>query len=112
MVPFCRTRHRPGAQSGRGLCSLQSRQQMRRRGQGAGPRRRYQATEDDNRYSRLVFGRVDCPISWLAIISSALTIAEWSQALPPCAVQELNNCWATRSEEHTSELQSRLHLVC
>src|SRR2546429_4973852 len=21
-------------------------------------------------------------------------------------------CWATRSEEHTSELQSRLHLVC
>ena len=35
-----------------------------------------QATEDDNRCSRLVFGRIDSPISWLAIISSALTIAE------------------------------------
>jgi hypothetical protein len=33
--------------------------------------------------------------SWFAIISSARTMPEWSHALPPWAVQELNNCWAT-----------------
>src|SRR2546429_9513271 len=31
----------------------------------------------------------------------------WARAAPGCA-----RAWAWRSEEHTSELQSRLHLVC
>src|SRR2546422_7738070 len=26
--------------------------------------------------------------------------------------EDWNACWGSRSEEHTSELQSRLHLVC
>ena len=34
-----------------------------------------------------------CPISWLASISSARTIAEWSQALPPCATHALKSTW-------------------
>src|SRR5687768_17696653 len=47
---------------------------------------------------------------------------EWTRALPPAARQALERVragvWAAlvtaglRSEEHTSELQSRLHLVC
>src|SRR2546429_9837176 len=28
------------------------------------------------------------------------------------SIQEGPECWVPRSEEHTSELQSRLHLVC
>src|ERR1700738_4073234 len=58
--------------------------------------RNCQKIECANRRSWLSSGWVEVfPISWLAIISSALTIAEWSQALPPCAAHELNNCWAT-----------------
>src|SRR2546429_2737060 len=33
----------------------------------------------------------------------------WAVLAQPCVITE---CWRTRSEEHTSELQSRLHLVC
>src|SRR2546429_3922979 len=33
----------------------------------------------------------------------------WETQIPPTG---LDDRWADRSEEHTSELQSRLHLVC
>src|SRR2546429_2250860 len=33
-------------------------------------------------------------------------------AMQPSCTDGTNDCWAQRSEEHTSELQSRLHLVC
>src|SRR2546422_2803116 len=39
----------------------------------------------------------------------------WKLASPPCVPARLRRCshiCANRSEEHTSELQSRLHLVC
>src|SRR5204863_6941751 len=34
---------------------------------------------------------------------------EWEALLPQCS---LNSTWRSRSEEHTSELQSRRDLVC
>src|SRR5687768_968542 len=47
---------------------------------------------------------VDTPISEVAIVGSAIG-ASYMGMRPVCEVQ-------FRSEEHTSELQSRLHLVC
>src|SRR5687768_17970500 len=50
--------------------------------------------------------------SWLRQLSlrrwSSLWICcfAWAERFPPCM------CSISRSEEHTSELQSRLHLVC
>lgn len=41
--------------------------------------------------SRIVNQSGFWPISKLAMFSSARAIAEWSQALPPCAVQALNS---------------------
>src|SRR5216684_5801097 len=45
-----------------------------------------------------------------------VSISLWSQThgthLPSCRRLEASPSLRTRSEEHTSELQSRLHLVC
>src|SRR5689334_24183507 len=42
--------------------------------------------------------------------SILLLLAEPFLALPPCARHSMDSI--TRSEEHTSELQSQFHLVC
>src|SRR5216684_8687595 len=47
-------------------------------------------------------GRRSGPVSWTSSTSSSRP-SWWEAATRPCP---------TRSEEHTSELQSRLHLVC
>src|SRR5258707_11077036 len=45
-------------------------------------------------------GRWVCPISWSLLISAMPSMT------PNCST------WSNRSEEHTSELQSRQYLVC
>src|SRR2546422_7943393 len=40
---------------------------------------------------------------------SAMVVSGWFSYLPG---EDIRMGWFTRSEEHTSELQSRLHLVC
>src|SRR5256884_5359421 len=46
---------------------------------------------------------------WLPTSSSGLG---WSPSSPSASTSEARRTSARRSEEHTSELQSRLHLVC
>src|SRR6266849_11170872 len=48
-------------------------------------------------------------------LHDALPISAWwcSQSeIRPCSIAALAGVWAERSEEHTSELQSRVDLVC
>src|SRR5256884_1751785 len=72
--------------------------------------------------------RINCALSWLctahrAAASSSSTLSQnlgsstrASQSGPKCESNRVRTRFAiqvaTRSEEHTSELQSRLHLVC
>src|SRR2546422_1924095 len=51
--------------------------------------------------------RPPLPISSKPHSIRASPLSGWSERLVPA-----RTCWPTRSEEHTSELQSRLHLVC
>src|SRR6478752_10851853 len=43
---------------------------------------------------------------------AALARSRCSRVAPPCSPPRLASSHPARSEEHTSELQSRLHLVC
>src|SRR2546429_3553436 len=54
-------------------------------------------------YTTLFRSRVDLQGESFVKLAQALS--------PPCAPIG-RSCWCGRSEEHTSELQSRLHLVC
>src|SRR2546429_6684839 len=44
--------------------------------------------------------------------SEERVVTTWLRAIGSCTSPRLKNGWRARSEEHTSELQSRLHLVC
>src|SRR2546422_5292183 len=58
------------------------------------------------------------PIYWAPepAVSSLLRQGQWPSSLVPwrsyASPNRINRCKPSRSEEHTSELQSRLHLVC
>src|SRR2546422_8467975 len=43
---------------------------------------------------------------------SVITTIDWKPHMPPNMYEYLTFTVIVRSEEHTSELQSRLHLVC
>src|SRR2546429_724502 len=45
-------------------------------------------------------------------ISMKLRVIRQSVTFKACLTQAIFECHGLRSEEHTSELQSRLHLVC
>src|SRR2546429_6876240 len=51
---------------------------------------------------------------YTTLFRSASTTSSWHSTSPPkrCASSTTRTTTARRSEEHTSELQSRLHLVC
>src|SRR2546429_6317495 len=59
-------------------------------------------------YAALVLGALG-PITFLVV--NLLVVKAKQLGTPPFAVSSLGQ-EETRSEEHTSELQSRLHLVC
>src|SRR5687768_18220741 len=45
-------------------------------------------------------------------LSSACVTSSWAERPPTAQASRSLRCRSVRSEEHTSELQSRLHLVC
>src|SRR2546422_6835969 len=49
---------------------------------------------------------------YTTLFRSATTMHSAPDAAAPCRAASAKSCQANRSEEHTSELQSRLHLVC
>src|SRR5205809_5993586 len=52
--------------------------------------------------------RSSCPSGFPSIVSAASSASTAPSTMTPLA----SPCGPARSEEHTSELQSRLHLVC
>src|ERR1041385_8536449 len=49
---------------------------------------------------------------WVSAVSAALSLSDGMMAILPAPLKVRFQEQAERSEEHTSELQSRLHLVC